>query len=224
MTVYDAAVRIISYVTLGLVTIGLKSLSKIELFRTFRWLSPDKKEKVFSLIRQFSSGYLDEYETQTKLQAFGINYSPQFMRNLFYYTHKRNIRPDNPDLSAFLSMSGPFICSNNGEVKLRKWIRTLSFVLFIISLLMMVIAASMLPGSIDSLHLYWVGKHYFLLALQAALIFACIFGLSVSLIIILTLMYRSVPAFRFARRYRAAWKNRDWSDVGEQNLYCVNKE
>ncbi|MBA4823447.1 hypothetical protein H2241_21150 [Pantoea ananatis] len=222
MTLYDAAVKIVSYVALSLVTLCLKLLSKIELFKTFRFLSPDNKEKVFSLTRQFSKGYLDEYETQTKLQALGINYSPQFMKNLFYYTYKRKIRSDNKELSAFLLMSGPFICSDDGEVKLRKWIRTLSYALFFMSLLMMAIAISTLPFSIDNIHLYWIEGHYYVVTVLVSLMVLDAFGLIISFVIIFMLLYRSIPAFKFAKHYRSAWKHRDLFEVGEQNLYCGN--
>lgn len=223
MTLPDASVKILS--TLGVALLGylLKNLSKFQLFTSFRRLSTTDKSRLFSLLHKSNEGFINNYKIQTQMLMYGIRYSPQFMKNLFYYTHKNNIRADNKDLSAFLSLPGLFICEDNGEVGLQKGARLLSFFIFVVSSAMMIIVISLLPESIDNLPLYLAQKHYFLLALQAASLILSVIGLIIFLVTLYILLFLSIPAFRFAKGYRAAWERRDLFEVGEQNLYCGNQ-
>lgn len=223
MTLSDSTVKIISTVCVALLSYLLKYLPKFQLFTILNRLSIADKTRLIYLLHKNSSGFLDDYSIQTQMQAYGIKYTPQFMKNLFYYTHKNNIRIDNKDLAAFLSLPGLFICKNNGEVRLLKGARSLNFFLFVASIFMMVIITSMLHDSISNLPLYLAQQHYFLLALQAALFLVSIMGLIMSFMILYILLFRAIPAFRFARGYRVAWKRRDLFETGEQNLYCGNK-
>lgn len=219
MTLYDSAVKISSAVCVAL----LSQLLKFQLFTNFSRLSVEDKTKLFSLLHRRSGGFMDDYAIQSQMQAYGIKYSPQFMKNLFYYTYKNNIRADNKDLGAFLSLPGLFICKENGEVRLQKLVRLLSFILFFVSMSMMILIATLLLESIGKLPLYLAQQHYFLFTLQAISVLVSIVGLIMSLVISYILFFRSIPAFRFVRVYRAAWKRRDLFETGEQNLYCGNK-
>lgn len=223
MTLSDSTVKIISALCIALLSYLFKYLPKFQLFTTFSRLSPADKTRLFSLLHKSSSGFLDDYAIQCQMLAYGIKYSPQFMKNLFYYTHKNNIRADNKDLSAFLSLPGLFICKENGEVRLQKGARLLSFILFFASMFLMIFVISLLPESIGDLPLYLGQQHYFLLALQMASVLVSIIGLIMPLVLLYILLFRSIPAFRFARGYRTAWKRRDLFEAGEQNLYCGNK-
>lgn len=223
MTLPDAAVKILS--TLGVALLGylLKNLSKFQLFTSFRRLSTADKSRLFSLLHKSNDGFINNYESQTQMLKYGIRYSAQFMKNLFYYAHKNNIRADNKDLSAFLSLPGLFICKDNGEVGLQKGAQLLSFSIFFLSSVTMVIVTSFLPESIHNLPLYLSQNHYILLLLDAALILSSIIALIVFSVIVYMTLFLSIPAFRFAKSYRAAWERRDLFEVGEQNLYCGNK-
>lgn len=223
MTLPDAAVKIISALCVALLGYLLKNLSKFQLFNTFRRLSYAEKSRLFSLLHKSNDGFLNNYKIQSQMLMYGIRYSTQFMKNLFYYAHKNNIRADNKDLSAFLSLPGLFICKDNGEVSLQKGARLLSFFIFVVCSAMMIIVASLLPESLHNLPIYLAQKNYFLLALQAALFLFSIGGLFICLVMLYILLFLSIPAFRFAKDYRAAWERRDLFDVGEQNLYCGNK-
>lgn len=127
MTLPDASVKIISTLSVALLGYLLKNLSKFQLFTIFRRLSTADKSRLFSLLLKSNNGFLDDYKIQSQMLMYGIRYSPHFMKNLFYYAHKNNIRADNKDLSAFLSLPGLFISKDNGEVKLQKGARFLSF-------------------------------------------------------------------------------------------------
>ena len=120
-------------------------------------------------------------------------------------------------------MPGLFICKDNGEVSLQKGARLLSFFIFFVSSAMMIIVISLLPESIHNIPLYLAQKHYFLFALQAASLMLNMVGLIIFLLTLYILLFLSIPAFRFAIGYRAAWERRDLFEVGEQNLYCGNK-
>ncbi|MGC1034177.1 hypothetical protein [Pantoea agglomerans] len=223
MTLPDAAVKIISALCVALLGYLLKNLSKFQLFNTFMRLSSAEKSRLFSLLHKSNDGFLNNYKIQSQMLMYGIRYSTQFMKNLFYYAHKNNIRADNKDLSAFLSLPGLFICKDNGEVSLQKGARLLSFFIFVVCSAMMIIVASLLPESLHNLPIYLAQKNYFLLALQATLFLFSISGLILCLVMLYILLFLSIPAFRFAKEYRAAWESRDLFDVGEQNLYCGNK-
>lgn len=151
MTLPDAVVKILS--TLGVALLGylLKNLSKFQLFTSFRRLSTTDKSRLFSLLYKSNEGFINNYKIQTQMLNYGIRYSAQFMKNLFYYAHKNNIRADNKDLSAFLSLPGLFICKDNGEVGLQKGARLLSFFIFFLSSVTMVTVTSFLPESIHNL-------------------------------------------------------------------------
>ena len=222
MTLSDSTVKIISAVCVALLTYLLNYLPKFQLFTIFSRLSAADRARLFSLLYKRSGEFLDDYAIQSQMQAYGIKYSPQFMKNLFYYTYKNNIRANDKDLSAFLSLPGLFICKEDGEVRLQKGARLLCFILFFISLFMMIFVASLFPESIGNLPLYLAQQHYFLLTLQAASVLVSIIGVMISLVLLYTLLFRSLPAFRFARGYQAAWKRRDLFERSEQNLYCGN--
>lgn len=223
MTLSDAAVKIFSTLVVALLGYVLKHLSKFQLFTTFRRLSNADRSRLFSLLHKSNDGFLDDYTMQSQMLAYGIRYTPQFMKNLFYYTHRKNIRADNKDLSAFLSLPGLFICKDDGEVILHKCARTINFFLFILSISMAIYVVIFLPEYISNLQIYLVQQHYFLLLLQVLLVLVCIPSLIMSLVIIYIILCRSIPAFRFVRGYRTAWKRRDLFEKGEQNLYCGNK-
>ena len=103
-TLSDSTVKIIISVCVAFLSYLLKYLPKFQLFTIFSRLSIADKTRLFSLLHKSSGGFLDECSIQSQMQAYGINYSPQFMKNLLYYTHENNIRTDNKDLSAFLSL------------------------------------------------------------------------------------------------------------------------
>lgn len=155
--------------------------------------------------------------------VYGIRYTPQFMKNLFYYTHNQNIRADNKDLSAFLSLPGLFICKDDGEVRLKKGARFISGFVFVFSLLMMVFVSNLILQSVQDININLKQHDYSSLWSQAALVMVCISYELLSLLCIYTVIFRSIPAFRFARIYRKAWDRRDLFEKGEQNLYCRNK-
>lgn len=223
MTLSDSSVKIISALCVALLSYFFKCLPKPQLFTIFSRLSTADKVRLFSLLHKTTGGFLDEYVIQSQMLAYGVRYSPQFMKNLFYYTHKNKIRADNKDLSAFLSLPGLFICKENGEVRLQKGARLISLVLFFVSIAMIIFVASLLPESISSLPFYFTQHNYIALALQAASVLVSILGLIMSLVMLYILLFISIPAFRFARGYRIAWKRRDLFEAGEQNLYCGNK-
>lgn len=223
MTLSDAAIKILSTLVVALLGYVLKHLSKFQLFTTFRQLSNADRSRLFSFLQKSNDGFFDDYTIQSNMLTYGIRYTPQFMKNLFYYAHKKNIRADNKDLSAFLSLPGLFICKDDGEVRLHKGARTLNVFLFFLSAMMMIYVITFLPEYIHNLPLYLAQQHYFLLVLQALLVLVCIPVLIMSLVIIYIILFRSIPAFRFVRGYRAAWKRRDLFEKGEQNLYCGNK-
>lgn len=223
MTLYDPLGKIITPGCVALLTYLFKCLPKFQLFNTFSRMSAADKTQLYSLLHKSSGGFLDDYAVQSQMQGFGIKYSPQFMKNLFYYTFKKNIRDDNKDLSAFLSLPGLFICKDNGEVRLLKCARLLSLVFFFVGIFLLIFVVIQLYRSIDLLPLYLAQRYYFLLILQTAMVLVSIVGLIISLVMLYLLLFRSIPAFRFARRYQAAWKRRDVFEEGEQNLYCGNK-
>lgn len=223
MTQNDVLEKIITPVSLALLSYLLKFLPKFKLFTAFSRLSTADKTRLFSLLHQSSGGFLDNYAIQSQMQSYGIKYSPQFMKNLFYYTHKNNIRDDNKDLSAFLSLPGLFICKENGKVRLQKGARLLSFFIFFASIFLLINVVRLLYESINLLPLYVTQQHYFLLTLQAATVLVSIVGLIISLMMLYLFLFQSIPAFRFARRYQIAWKRRDLFEAGEQNLYCGNE-
>ena len=219
MTLSDSVMRVISAVCVAL----LSYLPKRQRATLFNRLSITDKTRLFSLLNESRGGFLDDYSIQNQMQAYGIRYSPQFMKNLFYYTHKNNILADNKSLSAFLSLPGFFICKENGEIRLQKGIQLLNFIVFLASIFIMIFAPSQLPESLGNLPLYLAQQHYFLLALEGVSVLVFIIGLIMPLVFFYTLLFQVIPAFRFAKSYRAAWKSRDLFEVGEQNLYCGNK-
>lgn len=223
MTLSDPFWKIITTGFVAIVSYLFKRLPKFQLFNTFSRMSTADKTQLFSLLYKSRGGFLDAYAIQSQMQAFGIKYSPQFMRNLFYYTLKEKIRDDNQDLSAFLSLPGLFICKDNGEVRVVTCARLLSLFFFVVSILLLIFVVSQLYRSIDLLPLFLAQQHYFLLALQTAMVLVGIAGLIISLMMLYLILFRSIPAFRFVRRYKAAWKRRDVFEEGEQNLYCGNE-
>lgn len=223
MTLTDAAIKILSTLVVAFFGYVLKHLSKFRFFTTFRRLSSADRSRLFSLLNKSNNGFLDDYTLQSQMLTYGIRYTPQFMKNLFYYAYKNNIRADNKDLSAFLRVPGLFICADDGEVKLHKGTRSLASFVFVISIIMMAYVAILIPESIRNLPLYLAQQHYFLMLLQALLFLVCIFCLIMALVCFYTIFFLSIPAFRFVRGYRKAWKRRDLFEKGEQNLYCGNK-
>lgn len=223
MILYDVIEKIIKTAMVALLSGLFKFFPKPQGITTFRRLSAIEKNRIFSLLHMSRNGYLDDYAIQSQMLMLGIRYSPQFMKNLFYYTHKNNIRSDNKDLSAFLSLRGIFICSDNGEVRLQKGAKFLNFVIFFASALMAIFSFIELRESFCNLYPYLMEKHYFLLALDTVLLLASILGVIISFANIHMTLFFSIPAFRFARGYQAAWKCRDLFEVGEQNLYCGNR-
>lgn len=223
MTVSDAAVKILS--TLGVALMGymLKHISKFQLFTTFRRLSSSDKSELFSLLHKSNNGFIDNYKIQSQMLVYGIRYTPQFMKNLFYYAYSHNIRADNKELSAFLSLPGLFICKDDGEVRLHRGARFISGFVFVISLILMAFVISIVPQTVRSIPIYLEHQQYILLGLQMLLVMVCIPCGLVSLLCFYTVLFRSIPAFRFARIYRKAWNRRDLFEKGEQNLYCRNK-
>lgn len=223
MTVSDAAVKILSTMGVALLGYMLKHISKFQLFTTFRRLSSSDKSELFSLLQKSNNGFIDNYKIQSQMLVYGIRYTPQFMKNLFYYAHNHNIRADNKDLSAFISLPGLFNCKDDGEVRLHRGARFISGFIFFISLILMVFLINLIPQSVQDIHINLKQHNYSSLWPQAALVMVCIpYGL-LSLLCIYTVIFRSIPAFRFARIYRKAWNRRDLFEKGEQNLYCRNK-
>lgn len=223
MTVSDAAVKILS--TLGVALLGymLKHISKFQLFTTFRRLSISDRSELFSLLHKSNNGFIDDFKIQSQMLVYGIRYTPQFMKNLFYYAHNQNIRADDKDLSAFLSLPGLFICEDDGEVRLKKGARFINGFVFVFSFLLMVFVINLIFQSVQDIHINLKQHDSSSLWPQAALVMFCIpYGL-LSLLCIYTVIFRSIPAFRFARIYRKAWDRRDLFEKGEQNLYCRNK-
>lgn len=223
MTVSDAAVKILSALGVALLGYVLKHVSKFQLFTTFRRLSSSDRSELFSLLHKSNNGFIDNYKIQSQMLVYGIRYTPQFMKNLFYYANNQNIRADNKDLSAFLSLPGLFVCKDDGEVKLKKGARSISGFVFFMSLIMMVLVISIAFQSVRNIPIYLEHQQYILLILQMLLVVVCIPCVLVSLLCFYTVIFRSVPAFRFAKIYRKAWNSRDLFERGEQNLYCRNK-
>jgi len=223
MTVSEAAVKILSPLGVALLGYMLKHISKFQLFTTFRRLSSSDRSELFSLLHKSNSGFIDDFKIQSQMLVYGIRYTPQFMKNLFYYARNQNIRADNKDLSAFLSLPGLFICEDDGEVRLKKGVRFISGFVFFSSLLLMVFVINLILQSVQDININLKQHDYSSLWSQAALVMVCIPYGFLSLLCIYTVIFRSIPAFRFARIYRKAWDRRDLFEKGEQNLYCRNK-
>lgn len=202
---------------------SLKRLSKLQIFKTYRSLSLTDKNELISLIYQGEKTYYDSYIIQNKLLEHGIRYSPQFMRNLFYYTYKNGIRADNKGLSGFLSLPGMFFCGDDGSVRLQKGIYLINIVVFVMSIYLLYPAGSLLYNSIEILSDPIQDRDYFLSFLQVIQLMVGIVGLGMSLLTLYLFFNRIFPAFEFRKRYQCVWENRDVYDVGEQNLQCGNK-
>ena len=219
LTYLNTIVRIL----IPLLPVIINYVFKLNFFSTFRRLPVTEKTHFFALLQKSSDGFLDDYAIRSQMQASGIRYSPQFMRNLFYYAHKKYIRDDNKDLSAFLSLPGLFICKNNGEIRLQKGICTLACIVFLTSIFMLVYVTLLFPQTLVDLRLYLAKQQYFILVLEVLLIIVDVIGLVMSLGASYVCVFRFIPALRFTKHYQTAWKRRDLFEIGEQNLHCGNK-
>jgi len=223
MTLSEAAVKILSPLGVALVGYMLKHISKFQLFTTFRRLSSSDRSELFSLLHKSNSGFIGDFKIQSQMLVYGIRHTPQFMKNLFYYARNQNIRADNKGLSAFLSLPGLFNCEDDGEVRLKKGVRFTSGFVCFSSFLLMIFVINFILQSVQDIHINLKQHDYSSLWPEAAFVMVCISYVLLSLLCIYTVIFRSVPAFRFARTYQEAWDRRDLFEKGEQNLYCKNK-
>ncbi len=135
---------ILKTILIPIVIYTLKRLSKLQIFKIYRSLPLTDKNELILLIYKDAKACYDGYIIQNKLLKYGIRYRPQFMRNIFYYTYKNEIRSDNKNLSGFLSLPGMFFCDDDGSVRFQKGIYFISVVVFVMSIYLLYPAGSLL--------------------------------------------------------------------------------
>lgn len=194
-------------------------------FRSFSGLPHEEMSRFLEYIgsEQDAIHFSDILIVKNKLNFWRVKYSLSFTRHLFYYVSIKNIYLNDSGLSAFLNISGAFICGDDGTVEIKenaKWMRWISiiasFILIFISVIMFL--------CIKKIAFFMSENNYILGVIWSIPTFVATGWLVMACYFLFMIGPRFNEAMRFARKYQKYLENETVLDIEERNLRIIPKK